>query len=334
MNGERITLGHGSGGLLTRRLVADLFARAFANDALGPLDDAAFVAAPTGRLAFTTDAFVVKPLFFPGGDIGKLAVCGTVNDLAVTGATPLFLSAAFILEEGLTLATLERVVASMAAAARDAGVIVACGDTKVVPKGEADGVFIATSGVGVFERGAPARAPLAPGDKVLLNGTLGNHGVAVLLAREEIKFHAPVTSDCAPLNGLCAAMLAAAPAIRFMRDPTRGGLAAALNELAADAQLGIELEQAAIPINENVAAVCEILGFDPLYLANEGKVVAVAPAAEAAALLAAMRAHPLGGRAAVIGEVVAGAPRVTMRTAVGGARVVTMPLADQLPRIC
>jgi len=334
MNDGLITIGHGAGGILTRRLVAEVFARHFANDALAPLDDAAVLGTLESPPAFTTDAYVVKPLFFPGGDIGKLAVCGTVNDLAVTGATPLYLSAAFVIEEGLEVAVLDRVAASMAAAAREAGVALVCGDTKVVRRGEADGLFVATAGVGVFKNGRPARRPIAPGDAVVLSGTLGDHGVAVMLARHEMKFDAPIRSDCAPLNGLCAAMLAAAPGLKFMRDPTRGGLAAAVNEIAAAAGVGMELDEEAVPVDENVAAACEILGFDPLYLANEGKVVAVAPAGEAEALLAAMRRHPLGSRAAVIGRVVAAPARVVLKTRVGGTRVLEMPLADQLPRIC
>jgi hydrogenase expression/formation protein HypE len=302
MSEELIQMGHGAGGLLMRRLVADVFARHFDNPALRELDDAAAVELASGQIAFTTDAYVVKPLFFPGGDMGKLAVCGTVNDLAVMGAAPRYLSASFTLEEGFPLATLERVVASMAAAAREAGVEIVCGDTKVVARGEADGIFITTAGVGAFEGGRPARAPLEAGDAVVLSGTLGDHGVAVMVAREQFKLETTIESDCAPLGGLCAAMREAAPGLKFMRDPTRGGLAAALNEVAA--------------------------------AANEGKVIAVAPAAEAEALVTAMRGHPLGARAAVIGEVVAEPKRVFVRTAVGGTRILEMPLADQLPRIC
>jgi hydrogenase expression/formation protein HypE len=334
MSDDVIKMGHGAGGLLMRRLVADVFARRFDNPALRDLDDAATLELPPGALAFTTDAYVVKPLFFPGGDIGKLAVCGTVNDLAVMGATPKYLAASFTLEEGLPLATLERVAASMAAAAREANVQIACGDTKVVARGEADGVFITTAGIGVYERGRPARAPLAPGDAVVLSGTVGDHGVAVMVAREQFRLEAPVESDCAPLGELCALMTAAAPGIKFMRDPTRGGLAAALNEAAAASGVGVELDEEKIPVQEDVAAVCEILGLDPYYVANEGKVVAVAPAAEAEALVAAMRGHRLGARAVVIGRVVAEPRRVYARTAAGGTRVVEMPFADQLPRIC
>jgi hydrogenase expression/formation protein HypE len=327
-------MGHGAGGVLMRRLVADVFARHFDNAALGELDDAATLELPSAKVAFTTDAYVVKPLFFPGGDIGKLAVCGTVNDLAVMGAAPKYLAASFTLEEGLPLATLERVVASMAAAAREANVEVACGDTKVVARGEADGIFITTAGVGVYERGRPARAPLAPGDAVVLSGTVGDHGVAVMVAREQFKLEAAIESDCAPLGELCGVMAEAAPGIKFMRDPTRGGLAAALNEVAAAHGVGVEIYEDKVPVDENVVAVCEILGLDPYFVANEGKVVAVAPAVEAEALVAAMRGHPLGARAAVIGEVVAEPARVYVRTVVGGTRVLQMPFADQLPRIC
>jgi hydrogenase expression/formation protein HypE len=327
-------MGHGAGGVLMRRLVADVFARHFDNAALRELDDAATLELPPGKVAFTTDAYVVKPLFFPGGDIGKLAVCGTVNDLAVMGAVPKYLAASFTLEEGLPLATLQRVVASMAAAAREANVEVACGDTKVVARGEADGVFITTAGIGVYERGRPARAPLAPGDAVVLSGTVGDHGVAVMVAREQFKLEATIASDCASLHELCAVMTEAAPGMKFMRDPTRGGLAATLNEAAAGSGVGVEVYEDKVPVNEDVAAVCEILGLDPYFVANEGKVVAVAPAAEAEALVAAMRAHPLGAAAAVIGEVVAEPKRVYVRTAVGGTRVLQMPFADQLPRIC
>jgi hydrogenase expression/formation protein HypE len=317
-----------------RRLVAELFARHFDNPALRGLDDAATLDLPPGQVAFTTDAYVVKPLFFPGGDIGKLAVCGTVNDLAVMGAVPRYLSASFTLEEGLPLATLERVVASMAAAAREANVAVACGDTKVVARGEADGMFITTAGVGVYEGVGPARAPLEAGDAVILSGTLGDHGVAVMLAREQFKLETPLESDCAPLGELCAVMREAAPRIKFMRDPTRGGLAAALNEAAAANGVGIEIFEENVPVNEDVVAVCEILGLEPFFVANEGKVVAVAPAEEAEVLVAAMRRHPLGARAAIIGEVVAEPKRVFVRTVVGGTRILDMPLADQLPRIC
>jgi hydrogenase expression/formation protein HypE len=331
---EIIQLGHGSGGLQMRRLVAEVFAPQFDNEALRPLDDAATLALGTGEVAFTTDAYVVKPLFFPGGDIGTLAVCGTVNDLAVMGATPKYLAASFTLEEGLPLATLEKVVTSMAEAAREAAVQIVCGDTKVGARGEADGVFVTTAGIGVYEAGPPARAPLAPGDAVVLSGTLGDHGVAVMLAREALRFDAEIKSDCASLADLCRVMREAAPGLKFMRDPTRGGLAAVLNEAAAAHGVGVAIEEERLPVNEDVAAVCEILGLDPYLVANEGKVVAVAPPQEAEALQEAMRAHPLGARAAIIGEIVAEPRRVVVNTAVGGTRILDLPVADQLPRIC
>ncbi|MGD8717438.1 MAG: hydrogenase expression/formation protein HypE [Candidatus Zixiibacteriota bacterium] len=334
MSDDIIQLGHGAGGVLMRRLVADVFARHFDNEALRALDDAATLELPPGRAAFTTDAYVVKPLEFPGGDIGKLAVCGTVNDLAVMGAEPRYLSAAFTLEEGLPLATLDRIAASMAAAAREAGVEIVCGDTKVVARGEADGLFITTAGVGVYGGREPLRRPLEPGDAVVLSGSVGDHGVAVMLAREQFKFDAAVESDCAPLGDLCRAMREAAPGIKFMRDPTRGGLAAALNEAAEGHGVGLEIAEEKIPVKGDVAAVCEILGLDPLYVANEGKVVAVAPVAEAEGLVRAMRGHAFGAGAEIIGRVVAEPKRVFVKTVVGGTRVLGMPLADQLPRIC
>lgn len=315
-----------------RELINEVFARRFGNELLAALDDAASLNV-AGPLAFTTDAFVVKPLFFPGGDIGKLAVCGTVNDLAVMGATPKWLSASFIIAEGLDEEVLTRVVMSMAAAADEAHVLVACGDTKVVAAGDADELFITTSGIGVYEDGKPARAPLAAGDKVIINGPVGAHGLAVLVAREALKLEAPLVSDCAPLGSLCAAIKRAAPGVKFMRDATRGGLAAVLNE-AVPPNLNIVIDEKEMPVDEAVAAAAEILGLDPLTIANEGKVVAVVPAAEASAAVDAMRAHPLGRRAAIIGEVVAGAGRVLMKTAAAGTRVVNMPVADQLPRIC
>jgi hydrogenase expression/formation protein HypE len=334
MSDDIIQMGHGAGGVLMRRLVAEVFARHFDNAALRALDDAATLDLPPGRAAFTTDAYVVKPLEFPGGDIGKLAVCGTVNDLAVMGAEPRYLSAAFVLEEGLPLVTLERVAASMATAARDANAEIVCGDTKVVARGEADGMFITTAGVGVYADREPLRRPLEAGDAVVLSGTVGDHGVAVMLAREDFKFDAGVESDCAPLGDLCRVMREAAPGLKFMRDPTRGGLAAALNEVAAEHDVGLEIVEEKIPVNEDAAAVCEILGLDPLYVANEGKVVAVAPEAEAEGLVRAMRAHALGAGAGIIGRVVAEPKRVFAKTVVGGTRVLSMPLADQLPRIC
>ncbi len=332
-----ILLAHGSGGLLTHELIREVFLRCFANPALAALDDAAALPPlPLGRLALTTDSYVVQPLFFPGGDIGKLAVCGTVNDLAVTGATPLYLTCGFILEEGLPLETLERVVDSMAAMAREAGVQIVTGDTKVVERGAANGLFINTAGVGVIPPGVelgPAR--LRPGDVLLVNGPVGDHGAAVMLAREGLNFRTDLQSDCAPLNRLIAALLEAAPsAVRCMRDATRGGLATVLCEWA-ESGVGIEIEETAVPVRDPVRAVSEFLGLDPLYSANEGTLtLAVAP--EAAELaLAALRAHPLGREAAIIGRVTAEhAGRVVLRTPYGARRILQILTGAQLPRIC
>ena len=336
-----VTLAHGGGGKAMKDLIDDVFVSAFDNDILTTRDDQARVAlaglaAHGDRLAFTTDSFVVDPLFFPGGDIGTLAVCGTINDLAVGGAVPLYLSCAAIIEEGLPIEMLRRVAGSMAAAARAAGVKIVTGDTKVVHKGACDKLFITTSGVGVVRTGLRLGADrVRPGDIVLVNGRLGDHGAAVLAARGDLHLDAPIDSDCAALHGLIGDLLAAAPGTRFLRDPTRGGVATVLNEIAQASQVAIEIDEAATPLRDEVRAFCEILGLDPLYLANEGKVAAVVPEAEADAALAAMRAHPLGADAAAIGRVTSGdAGRVTMRTVLGGRRVVDMLVGDQLPRIC
>lgn len=334
--GEAVLLGHGSGGRLTAELVQSLFLPAFHNPILARLDDQAVVNINGLRLAFTTDSFVVNPLFFPGGDIGALAVHGTVNDLAMGGARPLFLSAAFILEEGFPMETLRRVVASLRQAAADAGVEVVTGDTKVVEKGKGDGLFINTSGLGVVENGVRLSASEArPGDRVLLSGSIGEHGIAILAQREGLEFECPLASDSAPLHTLVAEMLKASTDVRCLRDPTRGGLASALNEIAAQAQVGIELDERRIPLREEVKGACELLGFDPLYVANEGKLTAIVAPEAAECVLAAMRRHPLGQRAEIIGTVTATHPRlVTMRTALGPARIVDMLAGDQLPRIC
>lgn len=339
MDHEHVLLGHGSGGRLTADLIRRLFLPAFGNEWLSALDDQAILPLPEWagqRLAFTTDSFVVRPLFFPGGDIGRLAVHGTVNDLAVGGATPLYLSAAFILEEGLPLANLQRIVASMRAACAEAGVILVTGDTKVVDRGKGDGVFITTTGIGVV----PAKYNLSisaarPGDCILLSGTIGDHGIAVLSVREGLEFETAVESDTASLAGLTRKMLDACSRIRCMRDPTRGGLSSALNELAAASRVGIELDEAAIPIRPEVHAACEMLGLDPLYVANEGKLLAVVPPEDAEQVLEAMRSHRLGRQAALVGRIVAEHPgMVVLRSLVGGERVVTMPAGEQLPRIC
>lgn len=333
---EQIVLGHGSGGRLTNELVTRLFLPAFQSEVLAALEDQATVRVGPARVAFTTDSFVVKPLFFPGGDIGKLAVHGTVNDLAVGGARPLFLSAAFILEEGLAIADLQRIVASMRAACEEANVTLVTGDTKVVDRGKGDQIFITTTGIGLVpENCALSIGAARPGDAVLVSGTLGDHGIAIMSVREGLEFETVLESDCAPLTDLVQAMLEVAPGIRCMRDPTRGGLSSALNELAAASHVGVELDEAAIPLRPEVRGACEILGLDPLYVACEGKLVAVAPADQADRLLAAMRGHPLGKDASIVGRVVADhAGLVTLRTLVGGERVVAMLAGEQLPRIC
>jgi hydrogenase expression/formation protein HypE len=333
---DMVLLGHGSGGKLSAELLRDIFLPAFANPVLSRLEDQAVLEFAGARLAFTTDSFVVKPLFFRGGDIGSLAIYGTVNDLAMGGARPLALSAAFILEEGFSLAELRRITASMAQAAARAGVSIVTGDTKVVERGSGDGVYINTAGIGVVAEGLNLSAAHArPGDAVILSGAIGDHGAAILTEREGLELAGALASDSAPLNGLVDAILGVTRAVRAMRDPTRGGLASALNEIAAQSRVGIELREEAIPVHEGVRGACEVLGLDPLYVANEGKLVAIVPASLAGAVVAAMRRHPLGGEAAVIGAVTARDPGlVTMRTAFGTTRIVDMLAGDQLPRIC
>jgi hydrogenase expression/formation protein HypE len=333
---KEIVLAHGSGGRLTQQLIEKMVLPQFRNDLLEPLHDGAVFSLNGARFAFSTDSFVVNPIFFPGGDIGKLAVCGTVNDLAMCGATPLYLSVGLILEEGLPMEDFWRVLQSMQQTARQAGVTLVTGDTKVVDRGKGDKIFINTSGLGTIEPGVnidPRRARV--GDKILINGPIAQHGIAIMSVRENLAFETAITSDCAPLNGLAAALLKACPDVHIMRDPTRGGIASALNEIAAQAGVGIHLDDAAIPVSEEVRGACEILGFDPLYVANEGKMLAVVPAEAAGAALEAMRGHELGRESAIIGEVVAGHPGfVTLRTRVGGNRVVDMMSGEQLPRIC
>ena len=336
----RVDLGFGAGGRAMAQLISELFMRAFANDFLARGDDGAVLPAPAPgeRLVMATDAHVVSPLFFPGGDIGSLSVHGTVNDLAVMGARPLYLAASFILEEGYALAELARIVDSMAAAARAAGVVVVTGDTKVVEQGKGDGVFITTTGVGALPAGRdPGGARARSGDVVLLSGRIGDHGMAIMAQRESLAFDSEIVSDSAALNGLVEALYAAVPAeaVRVLRDPTRGGLATTLNEIAQQSAAGIVLDEAALPVREQVAGACELLGLDPLYVANEGKLVAIVDAAHADAALAALRAHPLGRDAARIGEVVADPHRfVQMRTRFGGRRMVDWLTGEQLPRIC
>lgn len=336
---DRVLLGHGSGGRLSADLVHRLFLPAFDNETLARLDDQAVCSlAPhaDARVAFTTDSFVVRPIFFPGGDIGSLAVHGTVNDLAMGGAVPLFLSAAFILEEGLPIDDLKRIAASMQSACRDAGVTLVTGDTKVVDRGKGDQVFITTSGVGFVPPGRTLSASRCrPGDRIIVSGTIGDHGIAIMSVREGLEFETALESDSASLAGLTQAMLAVCPEIRCMRDPTRGGVSSALHEIAAAAGVGVELSEPAIPVRPEVRGACEILGLDPLYVANEGKLLAVVPPDAAEPLVAAMRSHPLGTRAAVIGDIVEDhAGMVVMRSLVGGTRVVTMLAGEQLPRIC
>ena len=333
---DRILLGHGSGGKLSAELVRDIFLPAFSNPALAQLNDQAIVSVNGSRLAITTDSFVVKPLFFPGGDIGSLAVHGTINDLAMGGAQPLFLSVAFILEEGLPMETLQRVVDSLTRAAKDAGVQVVTGDTKVVEKGKGDGLFINTTGIGIVPDGLDLSADRAePGDKVLLSGFIGDHGIAILAQREGLEFESTIQSDSAALHTLVAEMLKVNGTIRCMRDPTRGGLSSTLNEIAEQSRVGIELVEETIPVRDAVKGACEMLGLDPLYVANEGKLVAIVAPDAADALVETMRKHPLGKEARVIGTVTeAHAGLVTMRTTLGTTRIVDMLAGDQLPRIC
>jgi hydrogenase expression/formation protein HypE len=333
---QQIVLGHGSGGKLTQDLIEKLFLPQFDNPYLARLDDQAVLEMNGLRLAFTTDSFVVTPIFFPGGDIGRLAINGTVNDLAMCGAVPRYIAAAFILEEGLATDALTRVVESMRAAASEAGVMLVTGDTKVVNRGKGDQIFITTAGLGVIERPVQISANKAtPGDQILLSGTIGDHGMAVMSKREHLEFEGPIESDCAPLHSLVAAMLEASEDIHCLRDPTRGGMATVLNETAARSEVGMELDERLIPVRETVKGACEILGLDPLYVANEGKLVAVVAPDAAEAVLRRMREHPLGADACRIGEVVAAHPRrVLMKTPIGGTRILDVMLGEPLPRIC
>jgi hydrogenase expression/formation protein HypE len=333
---ERITLAHGAGGKATRDLIEGLFLEKLENDALAPLGDSALVGLPEGRVAFTTDSYVVRPLTFSGGDIGELAVNGTVNDLAVAGARPLWLSAGFVLEEGLPVAELRDIVASMAAAARRAGVAVAAGDTKVVERGKADGLYVTTAGIGVLQHDVVLGSEqVRPGDRVLLSGTLADHGMAVLIARGDLKLEGDVRSDTAPVYELTAALLSLGGALRWMRDPTRGGLATALNELAAQSGLAVRLQEHALPVEPAVNAACELLGIDPLYVANEGKLVAVVAGDAVDQALARLRSHELGARAVEIGLIEAEPEgMVLLDTTLGGSRIVDLLVGDPLPRIC
>lgn len=347
--GEVIQMAHGSGGKLSHELIERLFLFHFQNPVLAHLDDAAVLAVSGDgrqggglsresftRWAFTTDSYVVKPIFFPGGDIGRLAVCGTVNDLSMVGARPLWLSAGFILEEGFPLDQLERVVDSMREAALEAGVQIVAGDTKVVERGGADGLFINTAGVGSIPKGVELSGANAKvGDVVILSGPIGDHGIAILSRREGLSFEVEVESDVAPLNHLVSAMLEACPNIHTLRDPTRGGLATTLNEIARQSKVGIRIEEERIPIRDPVRAACEMLGYDPLYVANEGKLVAFVPPEAAETVLQAMRENLYGREAVVIGEVIEGPPgKVLLKTRIGGTRIVSLLTGELLPRIC
>ena len=336
-----IVLGHGSGGKLTADLIEQIFLPAFSNPVLDKLDDQAVLTIGGARLAFTTDSFVVTPIFFPGGDIGRLAVHGTVNDLAMSGARPLYLSAAFILEEGLAVDDLRRVVESMRAAAAEAGVTFVTGDTKVVNRGKGDQVFVTTTGIGVIDEGIHISAERArPGDQILVSGYLGDHGMAIMSQRENLEFEGAIISDCASLHGLVASMLRTPGAdgmdfLHCLRDPTRGGAATTLNEIAKRAGVGMLLQEPSIPVRESVKGACEVLGLDPLYVANEGKLLAIVSPEMAFAVLQQMRAHPLGHDAAIIGKVVHDHPgMVLMKTEIGGTRVLDVMFGEQLPRIC
>jgi len=332
---DSILLAHGSGGKLSHELVEKTFLPFLTNPALNKLDDSAIFEA-SGRLAFTTDGYVVNPIFFPGGDIGKLAVCGTVNDLAMNGAKPLYLSLSAIIEEGFLLSDLERVVQSIKKAAAEAGVSIIAGDTKVVNRGQADKLFITTAGVGIISPGVDiAGANARAGDKVLLSGTIGDHGIAIMSQREGLKFSMTLKSDCAPLNKLVSQMLDVSSRIHCMRDPTRGGLATTLNELARQSRVGIMVEEAKIPVKEEVKAACELLGLDPIYVANEGKLVAIVSPGDASKILARMRRNRYGKDAAIIGEVTREHPgKVAMKTRLGPSRIVDMLSGELLPRIC
>jgi len=332
---NKILLSHGSGGRLSHQLIEEVLIPAFSNPILNKLDDSAIFDF-SGHLAFTTDSYVVSPVFFPGGDIGKLAVCGTVNDLAMSGAIPLYLSTSFVIEEGLLMSDLKKIVASIQKAAEEAGVLVITGDVKVVNRGGADKIFINTAGVGRIAAPVNISSSNAkPGDKVILSGTLGDHGMAVMTQREGLSLSSSLKSDCAPLNQLVAEMLAASTNIHCLRDPTRGGLATTLNELAQKSKVSIRIEEDRIPIGNEVRAACELLGFDPLYVANEGKLVAIVPPEDADSILAKMQQNRYGANAAIIGEVQKEHPgRVVLKTSLGASRIVDMPLGELLPRIC
>jgi len=336
MRSDRILLAHGSGGTMMRELIEDVFVAEFRDDVLKRMDDAASLDIPPGRIALSTDTYVVNPVFFPGGDIGRLAVCGTVNDIATSGAVPLYLSVGFVLEEGFPVADLERILVSMRDSAVEAGVRIVTGDTKVVERGHGDGVFINTAGVGALPEGIDlSGSHCRPGDVVLLSGTLGDHGIAVVSTREGLEFSTDIRSDAAPLNKLVAEVLAAAPDVRCFRDPTRGGLASTLNELAMASGVSMTVEETAVPVRDQVRGASEMLGYDVFQVANEGKMVAVVPAEQAEAALRAMRNAPYGEDAAIVGTVDAEPPgKVYVLTAFGAKRIMDMLVGEQLPRIC
>ena len=336
MHADRILLAHGSGGTMMKELIDEVFVEGFSEEALKRLDDAASLPFPGSRIAMSTDTYVVHPLFFPGGDIGRLAVCGTVNDVATSGAKPLYLSVGFILEEGFPIADLKRILVSMREAAREAGVHIVTGDTKVVEKGHGDGCFINTAGVGVLDEGVDlSGSNCKPGDNVLLSGTLGDHGIAIVSIREGLEFSTSIETDAAPLNVLIANVRAAAPDARCFRDPTRGGLASTLNELADASGVSITVNEKSVPVNDQVRGASEMLGYDVFQVANEGKMVAVVPAEQADAALAAMKASPYGEQAAIIGEVAESpAGKVYVFTSFGATRIMDMLVGEQLPRIC
>jgi len=335
---DNILLGHGSGGKLSHELISSLFVKYFRNDLLEKQTDSAIIPVTGTKLSFTTDSFVVDPIFFPGGDIGKLAVCGTVNDLAVSGAEPLYLSAGFIIEEGFSFKDLETIVISMAEEAKKAGVLIVTGDTKVVNKGKCDKIFINTSGVGLIREQhihIGEGAGISAGDKIIINGAVGDHGMAVMAARQELNIRSEIISDCASLNGLIHSVLEVKDGVKFMRDATRGGLATVLAELSEKKNFGIMLEESAIIVSQKVRAFCELLGFDPLYIANEGKVVMVVAPDAAEKVLEAMRNHPLGKNTCIIGEIRNENPgRAWINTGIGGKRILDMMAGEQLPRIC
>ncbi|HEV3380714.1 MAG TPA: hydrogenase expression/formation protein HypE [Trebonia sp.] len=333
---ERVTMSHGAGGKATRTLIEAVFLDAFRNPVLEALEDSASLRLDGARVALTTDSYVVSPLFFPGGSIGDLAVNGTVNDLSVAGATPLYLTAGFILEEGFPVADLIRVTASMRAAAAEAGVLIVTGDTKVVERGKADGCYVNTAGIGLLTHDAPLGVALCqPGDAIVVSGPIGDHGITIMLARGELDIEADVRSDTAPLNGLVWSLLDAVPGTRAMRDATRGGVATILNEIASEAEVGVLAREEDIPVRPAVRGACELLGIDPMYVACEGRMVAVVPGPDADRAVSALRAHPLGADAAVIGEVTDASPGIVrLKTAFGGTRIVDLLVGDPLPRIC